>query len=845
MDFPMAELRSWKEPIDQPHHVNPHSDYCYPGGHATFTNSVYLSLYEEEESREQPVWGEPYAAVDPCSGLTNKEMSEGANRPTIYYLLRLFDSIRGFHKGSLDLSGRHPERYYNLQSQWNRYLCSFLSLETEIRPCGDHGGISQYQIAFNAERWHRFQLKWRLPESASYSQLLKCTQKVLQELKQHPAPCFQIIRLIDLPVEVLDNIVSLASTSQAKALACTCHTLNDIGQRHIFRTWPMRLHVPAHISPFNVEYSSIDLPTLAYYARQDLERSARFLIDTPHISQRVQRLVLTDEWCVARRAQHDQHTNPFALPPDFYKGVTQIWGSALQIAPRLSTLVLCNLELGTELLRRISEIRTLHTLEMHLCAVPRSALRKLLVAATSASANSTSSDNAANNASSSSILCPQISNLRIYMDSSFAETHSQWAGLLLCPAVRTLSVVQFGIGAFPAPPDAAFWTRCRLDHLERLSLDNIDAGDLSELVRFLSTPTNNGASVPGAAHRMTHFKLHMDWGLPDADVLALLSALHTAHAPLEILVLEGLAEASFALFDGIASLFPDLRALTLVRRENGSQHQNKRALWPGSSWEYAQRLRAFRRLEAFCWNFKVEYWDATPRALLGFETDFGAAGTGVAGLNASGRRRAGRGVMRRVESDSTGGASAAATEDVPYFLDSHWMALPFVAYCPTLRSFSLMDRTVDMVCRINSAPVHTSGSGCRTSTTENIKGGYLGNRGSRVMQGTNGSGRTGTAVAKVLTPTYYPMHSGAFSWTTGGDLGSGAGGGGSHECVWNTTASHWPTLAPLASYGSGDGARGTTSSTSTLTSTSNLGLGSTSTSAGVVAADGVDGPGRM
>ncbi|PPQ92181.1 hypothetical protein CVT25_008955 [Psilocybe cyanescens] len=794
MQFPMAEQRSWKEPIDQLS-ASADSNHCYPGGHATFSSNVFLSLYDEEESREQSVWGEPFAAVDRSCGLTSKEMAE-ANRPTIYYLLRLFDSIRGFHKGSLDLSGRHPERYYNLQSQWNRYLCSFLGLETEIRSCGDHGGISQYQIAFNAERWHRFQLKWRLPESASYTQLLKCTQKVLRELKQHPVPHFQSIRLIDLPVEVLDNIVSLASTSQAKALSCTCHTLNDIGQRHIFRTWRMKLHVPPHISPFNVEYSSIDLPTLAYYARQDLERSARFLIETPHISQRVQRLVLTDEWWVSRRAHPHEANNPFVLGGEFYRSVTQIFGSALKVAPRLTTLVLCNLEMNADLVRRVAEIGTLHTLELHLCYIPRTVLRKLL---TASSPSSKPSDSA--------LVCPRVSNLRIYMDSSFEETHSQWTGLLMCPAIRTLSLVQFGIGAF-LMPDAAFWTKCRLDNLERLALDNIDAGDLAELVRYLATPGGAGGGAgAGAAQRMTHFKLHMDWGVPDADIIALLSALHTAHAPLEVLVLEGLSDAAFPLFDAIAALFPDLLALTLVRRQNASQHQNKLADWPCMSWEYAQRMRGFRRLRHFCWNFRTEYWDATPRALLGFESDFGGAGAvsnSVGGGGGSCGRETGR---EQLDEDGSNGASASTspipapppTDDVPYFLDSHWMALPFVAHCPTLRSFSLMDRTVDMVCRITTAPIEPTGTGTGTA------GHGIGiGEGEGEVQATDKSTKTG--VAKVLTPTYYPTH-GSFSWSV-----SASGGAGQE---WNTTASHWPTLAPLSSNTSASGGGGSARTTTT------------------------------
>lgn len=60
-------------------------------------------------------------------------------------------------------------------------------------------------------------------------------ERVLRDLRRRPAPRFQILRLTDLPVEVLDNVINLASIAQAKILSSTCHLLNNIGQSHIFQ----------------------------------------------------------------------------------------------------------------------------------------------------------------------------------------------------------------------------------------------------------------------------------------------------------------------------------------------------------------------------------------------------------------------------------------------------------------------------------------------------------------------------------------------------------------------------------------------------------------------------------
>jgi hypothetical protein len=218
------------------------------------------------------------------------------------------------------------------------------------------------------------------------------------------------------------------------------------------------------------------------------------------------------------------------------------------------------------------------------------------------------------------------------MDSAYQETHSQWCTLLLCPRIRTLSVVQFGVATatFPAL-DPLFWQKCRLAVLERLSLDKIDYRDLDEFTQcqwFLARGGDSGntttttiitdsGSKTTSPLLLTHFKLHIQWGISDADVLSLLHALH--HAPLEVLVLEGLAEAEFVIFKCIASQYPDLLALTLVRRQNPNQHLNKLVVWPHASWEYASCLRGFKKLRHFCWNF---FWDATPRLLLAFEEGF-------------------------------------------------------------------------------------------------------------------------------------------------------------------------------------------------------------------------------
>ena len=525
----------------------------------------------------------------------------------------------------------------------------------------------------------------------------------------------------------------------------------------------MTFRVKSYTCPFNVEYARPNLTMIAQHARRDLLNNAGFISMTPRVSKHIRKLVLSDEWWVNRRL-HSRDNNPFALPMDFYRPISQALGSVLRHIPKLSTLVLCNLELNMELIRRIAEIPALHTLDLHLCRIPRMVIRKL------------TTDRA--------FTCSQISNLRVYMDSSFQETYSQWHTLLLCPYIRTLSVIQYGIDPFPSP-DNTFWEKCRLEHLERLSLDNVDAIDLTELAKWISNDKASSALL-------THFKLHMDWGIFDAEIIPVLRSLSSA--PLEVLVLEGLAEAEFILFKEISKFFPDLVALTMVRRQNSSQHQDKLASWPHASWEYAKPFSGFRKLQHFCWNYLTEYWDATPAMMVAFETGFRA------GCSTSTSELASPHACR-IPTQNT--YTTSPPDEIPYFLDSHWMALPFAAYCPTLKSFALMDRAVDMVCRVTRD--HNKGGAialtpryfnCSNySLTWSEAPGYIPGLGLGLSSGgTSGmagwSSNPGIESSGSVLATNVPAPAGAPGPVQAYDELWGVQ-------QWNTVGSHWPILAPL------------------------------------------------
>ncbi len=83
--------------------ANMEAKYCYPGGDSTSSNRIFLSLYEEEEACEEPEWTEQnelgLGGVDAME-VCIEPRCEATYRPTIYFVSRIFDSIKGFHKVS-------------------------------------------------------------------------------------------------------------------------------------------------------------------------------------------------------------------------------------------------------------------------------------------------------------------------------------------------------------------------------------------------------------------------------------------------------------------------------------------------------------------------------------------------------------------------------------------------------------------------------------------------------------------------------------------------------------------------------------------------------------------------
>jgi hypothetical protein len=196
---------------------------------------------------------------------------------------------------------------------------------------------------------------------------------------------------------------------------------------------------------------------------------------------------------------------------------------------------------------------------------------------------------------------------------SFADP-SVWK---LGPSLANLQCLSLsaGAGSTCLPPSEVYTHWNPFVTLEKVLIDSmepLEVFDLIMLIRESSVAANQRL-------RLTHFKISVTFGLTLEVIEDLLSCLEGA--PIRVLALDGVLAAPPGLLDRIARTFPDLVSLTLVYRypHPDADHRIDWALWPSPTWEYAQRLAGFGRLEYFGWNLDVRD-SYSPRALEIFET---------------------------------------------------------------------------------------------------------------------------------------------------------------------------------------------------------------------------------
>ncbi|GLB43671.1 hypothetical protein LshimejAT787_1401830 [Lyophyllum shimeji] len=549
-------------------------------GYQTVEKFPFLTLYGYEEARSRVLENKARQAFADLGPEIASPITDGPSKS--YRVMRFFKSVEGFHTGYLDLAGRHLPRYQDLITRWNHYLADFFALTVYVREFvtgeEDPDGRPLIDYAFDDRTlWDNFRKKWKVPSLCTYGILLGSTERVLSTISQYPVPRIQQRCLVQLPPEILDNIFKMSNLKQMRLLASTCRYLNDIGRRHIYRKRTVTFLLPVNVfrglrrSANPAEY----LMNLAKSSRDKVLAKTAFLLEHADRTSKIDDLSIYDMWAPSLfDSLVEGGFDLTMVEDDFYAPMYTSFARLLACSQNITTLLLNGLALMPDIIRAVAEIRRLRTVELRRCRVPASTCQWMLTTV-------------------GIPLWNPVCNLHIAPTSS-----SSWYSALLCPRLCTLAVEAT---TRISPPTRMVAIRFPfLPTLEHLHLSHVLPDQVSRFARAL-------LARPGVTMgRLTHFKFHAADGISDDDAIALLDALSQRSSPLQVLMLEGLAEAEFRLFDHIARHFPSLVDLTLVRRASTRQVKNKAAAWPHGAWEYALHLRGLDQLQHFGWNYKSD-----------------------------------------------------------------------------------------------------------------------------------------------------------------------------------------------------------------------------------------------
>ncbi|RDB26291.1 hypothetical protein Hypma_006444 [Hypsizygus marmoreus] len=549
-------------------------------------------------------------------------------------------TVEGFHTGSLDLSGRHHPRFSQVETQWDAYLVDFLGLSMHatgnvVESSKHRPPCFGYSLADDT-LWQKFRERWMIPSYCCFNCLWSNTDRVLQTLARLPVPRIQQICLLHLPFELLDNVFRLAALKEARLLASVCRELNHIAQRYIFRRQRFIFK-----EPWNFLHDFKDgvdifphMLSHARLAREALLAGMAFLLDRPDLAERVHHLSLSEQWFTSIPEIEPRFFTDWIAEEEI-DPIYDAFANLVYACPHITSLFFKRITITLEIIQAISNLHHLHTLELSNCLLS-TAVYQLLDSEDPIS------------------MATSVHNLHSEM--SVGRT-DQWYMPILCPHLRTLCVRSLKGRDLFIPHPMLYSKFTFFNTLQRLFLSEIHHEDFQDLVTWFT-------SIASTITSLSHFKLHAISGIADSQIISLLGALRMS--PLQVLVLEGLAEAEFPLFDYIAQHFPHVLGLTLVRRASNRQKRDKAVRWPHRPWEYARWTARLTNLQHFGWN-AVDDRDCpslVSSALLQFEDGF-------------------------LDEDKDVDALWDA-ECLDYSAPDVWTPVIFAIHCPTIKTFASM-----------------------------------------------------------------------------------------------------------------------------------------------------------
>ncbi|TFK45096.1 hypothetical protein BDQ12DRAFT_731054 [Crucibulum laeve] len=605
----------------------------------------YLQLYEEDE---RSLWLQERAHAREAAE-AGKVRPHNDNWRT-YRVLRFFDTVKGFYKGKLDLSGRHQQRWDALHRRWVRFVEDYQELKpyfrkTEKMVWWPHRKRQVKEVIYeidDLEPWEKFQECWHIPEMIGYEGICNHMDDMLEYVTTDQQPRLQSLCLTDFPPEILDHIFRHATIDQARLLSATCHQLNEIGKRYIYYASSFLERLILHLLILHLLILRLTVKGyfLQHSTQEDLMRTIDFLTSRLDLLDKVERLFMSNQWNSHMLDGGLEEFDFESIEIGFSLSLSQAFNRVLSGCINVTNLRLVHLDITEEVVRNICNLEQLDILHFSSCHI---------------------SEDVSHALETGRLPVSHVENLHLMFDDSTEEY--LWHTLIFCPDLLTLSIHHFGKLGFDMAPER-IWSKCRcFTSLERLFIGPLKSGEVLDLAQWLADAAHN------APLRITHFKLFSETPMHISPVTDLIHALQAS--PLQVLVLDGVQKDSPNLIGDIVTLFPNLISLTLFLREN--RLQRNVLLYSGHT---------------PLGNMHPNLLASTAYNILGVTSLMHLLENGFpdwksADFNYENWERAYEGV---------------------YFEDDHCYAWPFAAQCPTLETFLNARGSSEAVCRISRLP---------------------------------------------------------------------------------------------------------------------------------------------
>ncbi|KAI0789867.1 hypothetical protein C8Q75DRAFT_128479 [Abortiporus biennis] len=502
---------------------------------------------------------------------------------------RFFHTIKGFHEGYLDLSGRHRRRYNSVRDRFLAFHADFrqlldnLMVETKVvrgrngEPMYDVNGQKVKRMVFhvlNEEMWARFKERWRVQKD-SLELLYTEFAYLMIFMKTHPRPKFQRIVLMSLPPEILHMVMKYADSQDAWSLGCTSRYLRDISLGYIYKRRVISLsgrkevrRLYAKGEPFKDLGSRVR--ELMYSSRDLFLDEVDYYESNRHILSQIEDLTIDSEFgCALLELAGLSHPQAHFF---FFSPILDPITSILAGVPNLRRLTFgSGIGLNVEMIYSLSRLQHILTIDYrgeYLDIPLEEGIYDKMPP------------------------IPSVANLQL---SLWDESDlSPWTILTALPNLKWLSVYNT-VDSDTALPIFMSINFNPFRTLERFCLCDIVANDVEELIEWL----REARYFTGELH-LTHFKLGLYDGIDRWTIIHLLRALQGS--PLQYLALDGLNYAPVDLLTTINEMFPNLVSLSLCHRQSNRQRRARLTRWPNTIGEYAQCLQQFAKLEHFGWN---------------------------------------------------------------------------------------------------------------------------------------------------------------------------------------------------------------------------------------------------